>query len=189
MLILCIIHLRYTIPQLAFSIKKAIIMLNWTGDVKDIHLWNHNYIYPEEYVMCQSSLLSRPSLFAKVFENDFCMGPFFSRKIFEVALICANCPLIYITLLYWYENSILHFLNSPCSFSFLFFLIIKHNMIVLTKIETWKMLLNRQNYVVMMLLLMLIANKMMLTEKQLYRRGNSFHFPFLWLVRLLRSTC
>ena len=69
-------------------------MLNWTGDVKDIHLWNHKHIYSEEYVMCQSSSLSRPSFFAKAFENDFCMGPFFSRKIFEVVLICANCPLI-----------------------------------------------------------------------------------------------
>ena len=108
----------------------------------------------------QRSLLSRPSFSAKVFKTYFCMDPFFSRKIFQIGSYMCLLPFNY-TVLCWYENLFLHFLNSSCSSSFPF-LIIKHNMI--DKTDNWNMLLNRQNYVVIILVLMLIANKSMLTE-------------------------
>ena len=128
---------------------------------------------------------------AKVFETDFDMGPS-RKKSLKLVLICVYCPLI--TCCYNDWEISFYCLISSCSSGFLL-LIIEHNMIVLTKPETWKLLLNCQNYAVIMLLLMFIANKMMLTKTSLYRRASSFHFPgfflflaALWLLRLLQRT-
>ena len=126
----------------------------------------------------------------KVFETDFYMGPS-RKKSLKSVLICVDCPLI--TCCYNDWKISFYCLISSCSSGFLLW-IIEHNIIVLTKTETWKLLLNCQNYAVIMLLLMFIANKMMLTKASLYRRASSFHFPFflflaaLWLLRLLRRT-
>ena len=122
-------------------------------------------------------LLSRPLFFAKVFETEFNMGSFFSKKIFEVGSYLFTVLYLHVVILIW---KFLSLLSKFIMFSDFLFLIMEHNMIVLTKIKNWRTLLNYQNYTVRILPLMLIANKMMLTKTNLCRRAISFHFPLFY---------